>query len=49
MKHALLIAIALIVPTFFLLLALSSAYHRRKARQKQSAEAPGAKRAKSGE
>jgi len=37
MKNALFITIAMVVPTFFLLLALSSAYHRRKSRKERSA------------
>ncbi len=34
MKSIVMLAIALIVPVFFISLALSSAYHRRKARRK---------------
>ena len=34
MKTVVPLVIALIVPVFFILLALSSAYHRRKARKK---------------
>jgi len=36
MKYVLMLAIVMVVPTFFILLGISSAYHRRKARRAKS-------------